>query len=78
MMRAGKRRRRPRPAEQQGPTVADYFKDKLGWKPSTEPFHTTADRECGICHRIKPGIEFDVPITPGRPSLNICRECAAG
>jgi len=57
-------------------TVADHFKAVLGWKPSTEPFYTTANRECGSCREIKPGSEFDVPITPGCPWLNVCRECS--
>ena len=59
------------------PTVADQFKAALGWRPSTTPFHTSANRECGSCHAIKPGGEFDVPVTPGRPDLNLCRECSA-
>jgi len=58
-------------------TVADHLKAALGWRPSERPFHTTANRECGSCHAIKPGSEFDVPITPGRPDLNLCRECAS-
>jgi len=49
--------------------------EKLGWKPSNRPFYTTAHRECGDCRDIKPGTEFDVPITPGRPDLNVCRDC---
>jgi hypothetical protein len=57
-------------------TVANYFKARLGWKPSMEPFHPTANRECGSCHDIKPGSEFDVPMTPGCPWLNVCRECS--
>jgi hypothetical protein len=56
-------------------TVADQFKTALGWKPSMEPFHTTANRECGSCYEIKPGSEFDVPITPGCLWLNLCRGC---
>jgi hypothetical protein len=56
-------------------TIADHFKAVLGWKPSTEPFHTTANRECGSCHQIKPGSEFDVPVTPGCPWLNLCTSC---
>lgn len=58
------------------PTVADRFKAAFGWKPSLQPFHTTANRECGGCHAIKPGAEFDVPTTPGRPDLNLCRACS--
>jgi hypothetical protein len=57
-------------------SVSDMFKEKLGWKPSTTPFWTTARRECGSCHAIKPGSEFNVPETPGRPDLNTCRECS--
>ena len=59
------------------PTMADHFKGALGWKPSQRPFHTSANRECGGCHAIKPGSEFDVPVTPGRPDLDLCRECSA-
>ena len=58
-------------------TVADYFKDRLDWKPSDRPFHTTANRQCGGCRAVKPGGEFDVPVTPGHPELNVCRGCAA-
>jgi hypothetical protein len=57
-------------------SVADHFKAALRWKPSTEPIYTTANRECGSCHQIKPGSEFDVPVTPGCPWLNTCRSCA--
>lgn len=57
-------------------TISDHFKAKLGWKPSMEPFYTTANRECGGCHEIKPGSEFDGPIYPGCPWLNVCRECS--
>lgn len=59
-----------------GPSMADIFKAKLGWKPSTEPFHTSANRQCGSCRDILPGNEFDLPVTPGRPGLNVCRECS--
>ena len=58
------------------PTAADHFKSLLGWRPNTRPFHTSANRECGGCRAIKPGSRFDVPVTPGRPDLNTCRECA--
>jgi|GEM_PF-3062711 hypothetical protein len=69
--------RKPKPVEHQPTkTVADYFKDRLGWKPSQRPFHTTANRECGGCGAVKPGSEFGVPVTPGRPELNTCRECS--
>jgi hypothetical protein len=68
-------RRKSKPEEVPTMSVADMFKAKLGWKRSTEPFHTTAKRECGACGQILPGSEFDVPITPGRPDLNLCREC---
>lgn len=59
--------------------MADHFKAALGWKPSQRPFFTSAKRQCGECRDIKPGSEFDVPITPGRPDqdLNTCRECSA-
>jgi hypothetical protein len=57
---------------------ADYLKSALGWKPSQQPFHTSANRQCGDCWDIKRGSEFDVPVTPGRPDLNTCRDCAAG
>lgn len=77
-MRAPKRRLpKTEPTEHQGPTVADYFKEALGWEPSQRPFHTSAKRECRGCHVIKPGSAFDVPITPGRPDRNLCRECEA-
>lgn len=56
-------------------TIADYFQARSGWKPSTRPFHTTANRQCGSCGDIKPGSAFDVPITPGRQDLNLCRAC---
>jgi hypothetical protein len=58
-------------------TAADRLMAALGWKPSLRVFHTSANRECGSCHLIKPGSEFDVPVTPGRPDLNLCRECSA-
>ena len=58
-------------------TLADHLKAALGCKPSPRLFHTSAMRECGSCHAIKPGSEFDVPITPARPDLNLCRECSA-
>ena len=50
-------------------TVADYFKERLGWKPVQRPFFTTANRQCGACGSIKSGSNFDVPVTPGRPDL---------
>jgi hypothetical protein len=59
-------------------SMADIFKQRLGWKPSQQPFHTSAKRQCGSCHDIKPGDDFDLPVTPGRPDLNVCRECATG
>lgn len=65
--------RNPPPAPSQ--SIADAYRERLGLKPSTTPFHTTANRECGTCRVIKPGSEFDVPITPGRPDLNSCRTC---
>jgi hypothetical protein len=72
--------RKPQPVAQSAPemTVADYFKEKLGWKPSLRPFHTSANRQCGSCLEIKPGSEFDVPVTPGCPWLNVCREWRLG
>jgi hypothetical protein len=78
----GTSQRRPRPQTQTQTrreatvmTLADYFKAALGWKPSQRPFHTSANRECGSCHAIKTGSELDVPVTPGRPDPNLCREC---
>jgi hypothetical protein len=73
-VRRNSRRRKP---INQGPpiTMADHFTAALGWLPSRQRFHTTANRECGSCHAIKPRSEFDVPIKPGRPDLNSCREC---
>jgi hypothetical protein len=64
------------PAGPAGPTISDWFKATLGWREPAEPFHTNADRECGGCRSIKPGAAFDVPVTPGRPDLNLCRDCA--
>jgi hypothetical protein len=58
-------------------SISDILKAKLGWTASQQTFHTTARGECGGCHEIKPGSEFDGPVTPGRPELNICRECPA-
>jgi hypothetical protein len=74
-----KNRHKPEPIEDKEPEVmfSDYVRHALGWTPSTRPFHTTANRECGGCHAIKPGDEFAVPITPNRPDLNRCRECVA-
>jgi hypothetical protein len=87
--------RKARPAMGPPPkTTADLFKEMLGWKPSTTPFHTTAKRECGGCTVIMPGSEFCacdetslrsgdghgpscVPVTPGRPDLNVCLSCSA-
>jgi hypothetical protein len=81
MARKAKRkdRKRPERVEEQEPEVlfSDFIKARLGYTPSTRPFHTTAKRACGGCHAVKPGAEFDVPITPGRQDLNLCRECAA-
>lgn len=78
MARRAQRRgsRKPSPVQRtEVVTIADYYKERLGWKPSTTPFHTTANRECGRCGAIKPGREFDVPVTPGRPDRNVCRTC---
>jgi len=73
--------RRSRKLEPDLPTMnmADTFKQRLGWKqPSNpQPFHTPANREGGSCWEIKQCSEFDVPVTPGRPDLNIWRECPA-
>jgi hypothetical protein len=68
---------KPRPVQQlpRAKTMADHFKAVLGWKPSTTPFRTTANRECGSCRQIKPGSEFDCPVTPGCPWLNTCASC---
>jgi hypothetical protein len=65
-----KRNRKTKPVEQApAPTVADRLKAVFGWKPSLRTFHTSANRECGGCHGIKPGSEFDVPhhTGPSRP-----------
>jgi hypothetical protein len=74
-----RRKRREGPQVAHTPSMADIFKARLGWKePSNpQPFHTTARRECGSCKEIKPGSEFDVPVTPGCPWLNVCRKCSA-
>ena len=69
------KRRKSKPEEVPTMSAADHFKAKLGWKPSLKPFHTSANRECGACGAVKPGSEFDVPITPGRPDLNLCTNC---
>lgn len=58
-----RRYRRTSPTKAPKPTMAEIFKARLGWKPSTTPFYTTANRECGSCHAIKRGSEFDVPVT---------------
>jgi hypothetical protein len=69
--------RKTKPEEPPTMTMADMFRQRLGWKPSRgKPFHTSAKRQCGACGSIKPGSEFGVPVTPGRPDLNICRECS--
>ena len=68
------RRRKPK-VETKGPDVAQFFKTHLGYKQSTVSFYTTANRLCEGCGVIKPGVEFDVPVTPGRPDLNKCRRC---
>lgn len=56
-------------------SIADYFRHRLGWRPSRRPFVTTADRLCGSCHVVKRGGEFNVLITPGRPDLDTCTTC---
>lgn len=78
--RKGKVRRRNsrKPMEAEQPPVrnaVDRFKELIGWKPSARPFRTAANRQCGQCRDIKPGAEFDVPVAPGRPDLNLCRDC---
>lgn len=73
-MRAPKRHHAAKPSVP-SKTCAEVIMERLGYKPSNKPFYTTARRGCGTCHEIKPGSEFDVPITPGRPDLNVCREC---
>jgi hypothetical protein len=58
-------------------SLADTLLKRLGCRLPVGPaFHTAANRECGLCRVIKPGAEFDVPVTPGRPDLNLCRGCA--
>jgi hypothetical protein len=59
-------------------TVAEHFGTLLGWKQPVAVFHTTAFRECGRCFVVKPGSDFDVPVTPGRPDLGVCRGCSEG
>jgi hypothetical protein len=72
--------RHPSAASAPSKTPGDYFveflQEQFGWKPSPRPFHTTAKRVCGSCRGIKLGSEFDAPVTPGRPDLNVCRECS--
>ncbi|KLI04079.1 MULTISPECIES: hypothetical protein [Mycolicibacterium] len=74
-----KKRRRSAPKAAANKTAGGYLVEKLkerfGWRPSTRPFHTTAKRECGGCRRVLTGDRFDVPVTPGRPDLNKCKEC---
>jgi hypothetical protein len=77
-MRAPKRHRSATPAPSTktvGDFVIKHFMAKFNVKPSNTSFHTTARRECGRCKVIKPGAEFDVPVTPNQPDLNQCREC---
>jgi hypothetical protein len=50
-------------------TMADYFKAMLGYP------NTSVNRSCVGCAEMLPDCAFDVPFTPGRPDLNICREC---
>lgn len=70
--------RNRKPINQEPPvTLADHFKAAFGWVPSRQRFRTTANRECGSCHAVKPGSEFDVPVIPGRPDLNLWRGCSA-
>lgn len=60
-------------------SMAEKFKRALGWYDRTalsEPFHTTADRQCGTCCQIRPGTEFNGPVYPNRPDLNTCNRCS--
>lgn len=60
-------------------SMAEQFKRALGWynRPvNSEPFHTTANRQCGTCSQIKPGAEFNGPVYPNRPDLNTCGRCS--
>ncbi|SLC16767.1 Uncharacterised protein [Mycobacteroides abscessus subsp. abscessus] len=60
-------------------SMAEQFKRDLGWydRPvNNEPFHTTANRQCGTCYQIKPGAEFNGPVYPNRPDLNTCGRCS--
>jgi len=66
-------RRRKRTAPKT--TIVEFYMARLGFRPSTAVFHTTAKRECGGCRRVLPGDDFDVPVTPNRPDLNGCRRC---
>jgi hypothetical protein len=51
-------------SEQQLPGLALIQVSFSGKLPSQQqPFHTTAQRECGGCKAVKPGSEFDVPVT---------------
>jgi hypothetical protein len=66
------------PSKTAGDHFVEYLKEQFNWKPSRTPFHTTAKRGCGRCGAVKPGSEFDVPVTPARPDLNVCRKCSHG
>jgi hypothetical protein len=77
-MRAPKRHRSATPApstKTMGDFLIEHFMAKFNLKPSATPFHTTAQRKCGRCKAIKPGAEFDVPVAPNRPDLNVCGKC---
>lgn len=60
-----------------GVDLASCMALALGHQPSTKPFYTTADRECGGCHKVKPGASFAGPVYPGQPQRNLCRDCVS-
>lgn len=82
-MRAGKpwRSRKAEEAAPAGLTIADMFRQRFGWsQPARKPFHTSANRQCSRCRTVKPGADFDCPVTPvmgdaATTNVNQCRDC---
>ncbi len=58
-----------------GVSPAVWTAKALGHVPSKKPFVTAADRECAGCGAVKPGCEFNGPVYPGQPQLNVCAVC---
>lgn len=68
------RRHRRKPKAEPTQSMSDYYKAQLGWvPPEPRPFLTSANVMCGKCSQIKPGCDFEQPITPGQG----CRACSA-